>query len=261
MAGEYEVGETLRRRGLEQMTPGTAVDGLRVALLGKDSTVAVADIRWESYAPLFTFARPRPLIEDLPAVRAALGETEHRDDGAGGELRERLLGASPEDRRKIALQLVRTEVARVLGHASSQSVEPKRAFKDLGFDSLTAVELRNRLEASTGLGLVATLAFDYPTPVALADHLLAELAGDGEAASASFEAGLAKLELAPTAFEDSARRRAVAARLRALLTRLESGEREVSVNGEADAPVLAERMQVASDEEIFDFIDSQLGKS
>jgi acyl transferase domain-containing protein len=261
MAGEQEVGEALRRRGLEQMTPDAALDALGVAMLGKDSTVAVADIRWESYAPLFTFARPRPLIEDLPAVRAALGETEHRDDGAAGELRERLLGAAPEDRRKIALQLVRTEVARVLGHASSQSVEPKRAFKDLGFDSLTAVELRNRLEASTGLGLVATLAFDYPTPVALADHLLAELAGDGDAASTSFEAGLAKLERAPTAFEDSAQRRAVAARLRALLARLENGERETSANEEAEEPALLERMQVASDEEIFDFIDSQLGTS
>jgi acyl transferase domain-containing protein/acyl carrier protein len=84
----------------------------------------------------------------------------------------RLVGMAEAEREALVLELVGREVASVLGHVESDSIDPQRAFKELGFDSLTAVELRNRLNTATGLRLPSTLVFDYPTTTALTAHLL-----------------------------------------------------------------------------------------
>jgi acyl transferase domain-containing protein/acyl carrier protein len=111
-----------------------------------------------------------PLLRGL--VRAPLRGA---SQSAAGSLARRLRAAPEGERRRVALDVVRGEAAAVLGYASARAIDPQRAFKELGTDSLTAVELRNRLSVATGLRLPATLIFDCPTSAALADRLLAEI--------------------------------------------------------------------------------------
>ena len=95
----------------------------------------------------------------------------------GGQLARRLREAPESEWEAIVLELVRGQVASVLGHASGDAVDPQRNFKDAGFDSLAAVELRNRLVQATGLKLPATLIFDHPTPTAVARFLREKVQG------------------------------------------------------------------------------------
>ncbi|WP_440074321.1 type I polyketide synthase, partial [Streptosporangium sp. OZ121] len=130
-----------------------------------------------------------PLRVDVPALRSrgealpvllrglVRGPVRRAVRSGGSALVQRLEGVDEARRREVVLEVVRQEVATVLGHASATAVQADRAFQELGFDSLTAVELRNRLMAVSGLRLPATLVFDYPTAEAVADYLAAELAG------------------------------------------------------------------------------------
>jgi polyketide synthase 12 len=109
----------------------------------------------------------------LPALMRALVRTPaRRAQAAAGSLAQRLAGVPAPDRERITVQFVQAHVAAVLGHDSPDTIDPGRAFKDLGFDSLAAVELRNRLTHTTGLRLPTTLVFDHPTPTAIAQFLV-----------------------------------------------------------------------------------------
>ncbi|MEU4565126.1 type I polyketide synthase [Micromonospora sp. NPDC023956] len=171
----------LRRRGILPLDPELAADALLRAVGGRDDAVAVADVDWPAFVPAFTAVRPAPLLRGVPEAAEA--------DGVGGRtgatvsdparaLRDRLAAAPAADRHRILLDLVRAHVATVLGHASPGAIGADRDFLELGFDSLTALELRDALRQDTGAELSATLLFDHPSPAELARHLLGRILGD-----------------------------------------------------------------------------------
>ncbi|MFI1109950.1 type I polyketide synthase [Streptomyces physcomitrii] len=170
----------MAKRGVLEMEPATALTALLRAVDHEETFLAVADVDWARFAPGFTSGRPSPLLDGVPEAREALRAAQPGEGQEGtyaSEFAERLAGATEAEREEITLDLVRTEAAAVLGHTTLDAVAPDRAFKDFGFDSLTAVDLRNRLTTATGLTLPATLVFDHPTPTALARFVRAEVLG------------------------------------------------------------------------------------
>ncbi|HEV3290933.1 MAG TPA: SDR family NAD(P)-dependent oxidoreductase, partial [Streptosporangiaceae bacterium] len=171
-------GTQMVRRGLRLMDPQLAVKALGQALDAGEHLVTVTDVDWARFAATFTVRRSSPLIADLPEVARALAEAEAAFAAvpdAGGALAQQLAGLAEAEQLRVLTGVVRAEAAVVLGHLSAESVEEGRAFSELGFDSLTAVELRNRLNAVAGLRLPATLLFDYPTPLAVAQFMRSQL--------------------------------------------------------------------------------------
>ncbi|HWO68951.1 MAG TPA: acyl carrier protein, partial [Umezawaea sp.] len=148
------------------------------------------------------------------------------------------------------MDLVRSRVAAVLGHSGIEAVQPDRAFGDLGFDSLSAVELRDTLGSSTGLALPATLIFDYPTSTALVDFLRTALDLDEQVQVPVLDE-LEQLENAVARTDlDGDTRAAVVQRLQSLLTRCAPVGGGTSIVDQIDA---------ADDDEMFALIDQEFG--
>ncbi|MEU2065281.1 SDR family NAD(P)-dependent oxidoreductase, partial [Streptomyces sp. NPDC013455] len=245
---------TGRRGGVVPLTPAEGMELLDAALPAGEALVVPVKLDLRALrADAALGGGVAPLLRALvrtgrKAARAGAGDS--------GGLARRLAALSPAERETLLLELVQGQVATVLGHTGPDQVRAESAFKDAGFDSLTSVELRNRLREATGLNLSATAVFDYPTPLALARHLLERLAPDGDATPATHPllAELSKLEtlLADTAPDDATRTQ-VATRLQGLLSTWSTA------NGTEQDAADGLDFDSASDDELFELIDTEFG--
>ncbi|GAA1500252.1 hypothetical protein GCM10009787_77740 [Streptomyces bangladeshensis] len=235
------------RSGRRRIVPMAAAEGLALFDAATRTGEAVTlTARLDLSAPA---AGPVPaLLRDLVAAPAGPAAARPVSDAAA--LVARITALPAPERGPALLDVVRGQAADVLGHRGTDAVAPDRGFKELGFDSLTAVELRNRLGAATGLRLPTTLVFDHPNPAALADHLLrALLPGESEEATADrIIAELARVDSALGALPaDGADRARVAAHLRDLAARWDTQE----TGGEPERAAL----DGVTADELFDLID------
>ena len=176
MAGRLREGdrERMARSGVRVLSPEQGLELLDTALELDEALLLAVGL---DIPMLQGLSREQQLPALLGGLVRARGAHRKRPGGARGQLGARLLALAVQERERAVVELVREHAAAVLGHSHADAVEEGMAFKELGFDSLAAVELRNRLAAESGLRLAATLVFDYPTPRALATFLLAEALG------------------------------------------------------------------------------------
>ncbi|MEV0558307.1 SDR family NAD(P)-dependent oxidoreductase, partial [Streptomyces sp. NPDC050597] len=205
--------------------------------------------------------RSRPQDQVPAIVRKLVGGTARRTAAAGSAendrtvLTRRLAELAPADRDRFLLDLVRGQVAAVLGYASPDAIEPERGFQELGVDSLGAVQIRNRLGAATGLRPPTTLVFDYPTPAAVAGYFKEHLSITDEDATADLMREIGRLEAAVAAAAVSSGDAGLAPaadRLRALAAKLvEVGAGRPDQEDEAD-------LEAVTADELFDILDGEL---
>ncbi|MFE9425688.1 beta-ketoacyl reductase, partial [Kitasatospora sp. NPDC006697] len=244
--GEVDLAR-MARAGIRAMRPAEAL-ALLDAALQRDEPVLV---------PARFDLRALAQVDDLPAIFRALVRAPRRRTASAIEspttLAQRLTVLPEAQQRELLDELIRTHAATVLGHGDPQAVEMQRGFLELGFDSLTAVELRNRLQQATGVRLPTTLIFDYPAPAALAGHLHEELRPADTAPAAPGLDELDRLEAAVAELAaDSDHRGRLAKRIQSLLWKLEG---DPVPDGGADGGGLG----AASDDEMFALIDKELG--
>ncbi|MFE9107942.1 type I polyketide synthase [Actinomadura geliboluensis] len=190
-ATEAPAGDRLADRGAVPLVPcvrdGESEERSVLAALAR-THVHGAPVAWDNVfagtgarrveLPTYAFQRRRFWLEPAPAGAAPRAVPGESAAPLVPGLRRRLRDLDDDAARALLLDMVRTHASDVLGHASADAVEPDRNFQEIGFDSFVEVRFGERLKRETGLRLPGTLSFDHPTPLALAEHLRAELAGD-----------------------------------------------------------------------------------
>jgi acyl transferase domain-containing protein/acyl carrier protein len=239
---DEELSAFMRRIGAPAMPPGKAINAMREIVNRREGNVVVADFDWARFGPTYTLARPRPLLAALPDAQ------ETQDDEPGDStLVTKLIGMQPVEQSRTLLDLIRTHVAQLLGYDDPAEVEQGRAFDDLGFDSVAAVDLRTRLSKATGRKLPTSMVFDYQTPLKLAEFLRSELCQDSGPASILTELDRLEETVAGLSAEEIENNR-VTARLQSLVAKLTAG-----------SSVVGDKLEAASADDVFDFIDKELG--
>jgi mycoketide-CoA synthase len=209
-------------------------------------------------APLdMSVLRARAKTGMLPAVlRGLVRAPTRRASDAKGSLAGKLAESPESEWDGIIAELVSAQVAGVLGHASPAAVDVQRAFKELGFDSLAAVELRNRLSHATGLKLPSTLVFDHPTPLAVAEYVRSMMGG--HEAAHPIDEQLDKLELGLSAIVGDLEERArIKARLQALTRRVQAFLTDDPDGDVAAGAEVQDALETATDDEVFALIDGR----
>ncbi|WP_239133237.1 acyl carrier protein [Paractinoplanes durhamensis] len=247
------------------MDPELCLAALQQTLDHDEPAPVIIDIEWSRFAGHFSADRPSRFFLDIAEAQAVVAATEAANQAAAAgaqEFAQQLAGHAPAERERLLLDLVRTQVGEVLGHTGAGAVAPDKAFSDIGFDSLTALELRNRLNALTGKRLPSTLVFDHPTPAALAQFLAVQIDPGAAAGPSGYFEDIDRLAatLAKTPPNETDRER--------LRRRLESLARELRGDatpgaGGADdgAADPTPNVESASNDEIFALIDREFGGS
>ncbi|MGW2332287.1 SDR family NAD(P)-dependent oxidoreductase, partial [Streptomyces sp. NPDC001700] len=189
-------------------------------------------------------------------------------DVGGGTLGQRLATLTEAEQEAELLSLVRSHAAGVLGYTEREEIEADRTFQEIGFDSLTAVEFRNQLTAATGVRLAATVIFNYPTPAAVAGHLRGRLVTHAMAEAGTAEVDALERLLGQESFGGQARSR-ITERLHALLAKWgddagtgPAGAHQAHETQQTDEErAVAEELDTASDDEVFDFLNKEFGIS
>ncbi|MFD7507676.1 SDR family NAD(P)-dependent oxidoreductase, partial [Streptomyces sp. NPDC059850] len=266
----------MARSGIAAMSGDHALELLDASVQHGGHQLVAADVNTRVLAaqpPDTLPAALRALVAGGAAAgRTAEGRTTGRRTAAAAGAQPvdwagRLAGMSADERRRVLLDLVRGHATTVLGHADAEAVQADTSFKELGFDSLTAVELRNRLAAATGLRLPAALVFDYPEAAILADYLLERLAPEEDGSRARSGADpalgeLAKLEATLAGLDVAdGESGTITARLESLLATWKATRDLAGRNLAGRDSTAAERLESASAAQVLDFIDNELGVS
>jgi acyl transferase domain-containing protein/acyl carrier protein len=253
MATSDEELDFFHRRGIHPLDPGLAVTALQQAVGRRETSAVVTDIDWRRFLASFTALRPSPLLGDLPEAAEARAEEPRPTEEETDPLRRKLAASAPAEQHQLLVRHVQAHAAGILGHANADAVPPAKPFQELGFDSLTAVQLRNELNGSTGLQLPTTVLFDHPSAEELARHLHGLLVADAATGEQQLMSELDGWDAAnlPDAVNGAARSR-IAARLRLL------ADKWADV---AADPGTHDDLETATAQEIFDLIATEFGKS